>query len=342
MLIIKAILCFLVLIVFPIILGLLLTKFMKEKKNLLWAFVLGYLLEFAILQLLAIPMIFLKVKFTTLLYSWCAIIGLLTIVSLILKRKEWKLRDFQKLFQLKPDILTIITVFLIGMQILFSIRYTHLDEDDAFYVATANVTITENSMYIVAAEDGTYYNGFPTRYVFSPFPLYTAMLSSILNIHPTIVAHTVFPPLFIAMAYSIYWLMGMRLFEKDKKNTSLFLCFLSIIYMWGNFSIYTNFSFLLFRIWQGKAILANIILPSIWLVFFSCMEESKRVNWITLFIAMLASCLVSSMGIALAPITLAGLAFVFAIQQRRISHLLKAGICIVPNIIYGILYLVIK
>ncbi len=338
----KAIQCFFVLIIVPLMLGLLVTKFRKEKKNLLGAWLFGYLLEFAILQLLAIPMIFLKVKFTTLFYSWTGIIVALVGISLILNCRKWNLKSLSKYIPQKPDIMTILAVFLIGIQILISVVYTHIDEDDAFYVATANVTITENSMYCVAAEDGAEYMGFPTRYVLSPFPLYTAIIASILTIHPTIVAHTIFPPIFIAIAYSVYWLIGLRLWEKDKKSASVFLCFLSILYIWGNFSIFTNFSFLLFRIWQGKAMLANVILPSIWLLFLDCVEESKIGNWVTLLISMLASCFISSMGIALAPITLGGLALVFSIREKKIDYLLKSAVCVIPNIVYGILYLVIK
>ena len=99
----------------------------------------------------------------------------------------------------------------------------------------------------------------------------------------------------------------------------------------------------MFRIWQGKAILANIILPSIWLLFLKCVEENKGIiNWLLLIITMLASCLVSSMGIPLAAITLGGLVVVFLVKDKKVSYLIKSGICVIPNIVYGLMYLIMK
>lgn len=308
MILLKIVVCFLILIVVPELLGLLITKFMKQKDSLLDAFVIGYLLEFAILELLAVPMIFCKLKFTTLLYSWSSIIGILLILSITVNTSKFRIKNWMnglKKIIKEMNVLSIIAIVLIAVQIIISIRYTHTDADDAFYVGTANTTLVTNKMYRVSAENGSYYGKFPARYILSPFSLYTAVIASIVKIHPTIIAHTVFPPIFIAIAYMIYTLLAMMLFKEDKKDVSIFLIFLSIIYIWGNFSIRTNFTFLLFRIWQGKAILANIILPSIWLIFLKCVKENENfIHWLTLWIVMLAACHVSSMGIALSSITL--------------------------------------
>lgn len=345
MIILKLIICFLVLIVMPTSLGLLFTRFMKQKNNLLLAFVIGYLCEFAILELLAVPMIFLKLKFTTLMYLWISVVLICTSVSLVKNLKKIDIKeilDKLKKIKDKSNIICILPIILIGIQIIISIAYTHIDQDDAFYVGTATTTIAENSMYIVAAEDGTMYGKLPSRYVLSPFPLYTAIISCILDIKPAIVAHTIFAPLFILLAYTIYTLIAQKLFENDKKDISIFLTLLSVLYVFGNYAIFTNFSFLLFRIWQGKAILANIILPSIWLIFLNCIEENKLINWFVLFITMLAGCFVTEMGIALAPITLFLLAICFAIKYKKIGYLLKSMICMIPSVICFIIFLIIK
>ena len=70
------------------------------------------------------------------------------------------------------------------------------------------------------------------------------------------------------VAYGIYYLIGYELFEKKHKSALLFVLIMSIINIYGNYSIRTTFSFLLFRIWQGKAVLCNIILPLLIYLFF--------------------------------------------------------------------------
>ena len=65
----------------------------------------------------------------------------------------------------------------------------------------------------------------------------------------------------------------------EEINQTFIDILLSIINIFGNYSIRTNFTFLLFRIWQGKAILANIMLPSIWLMIWNYIDNIRK--WLT-------------------------------------------------------------
>lgn len=348
MIILKAIICLFLLIIIPEILGLLITKFMKDK-NILFSFLVGYIIEFAILQIIAVPMIFLKMQYKTLVYSWISIISILTIISVIINFKNIKtsITNFIKNFRIKEifnksNILVFIAIILIAVQIIFSIVFTHNDADDAFYIGTAVTSIYENNMYRVGPENGYYYGQIPYRYVLSPFPMYIAIISSIVGVSPVIIAHSVLQPLFIFLTYAIYVLIADILFKKDKNDISLFLIFLSIIFIFGNISTRANFTLMFFRIWQGKAILANIILPSLWLVFLYCIKENIFINWFIMFLVVLSACLVSEMGLILAPLSLMLLSFVFAIKDKKVSYMLKSIVCIIPSIIYLVVYMIIK
>ena len=59
----------------------------------------------------------------------------------------------------------------------------------------------------------------------------------------------------------------MSLFKNDHKKAMIFLNILAVIYMFGDYSRYTNFVRLLYRTWQGKSLVANITIPFIWYVF---------------------------------------------------------------------------
>ena len=64
MIILKGILALAILFIIPLLIGLLITNFLKdEKNNIILSFVLGYLTEFAICQLLVVPMIFIQSSF---------------------------------------------------------------------------------------------------------------------------------------------------------------------------------------------------------------------------------------------------------------------------------------
>lgn len=338
--IIKLIMCIILFIIIPEFLGMLISKFFKKEENIFFNLILGFIMQFAILEIIAIPMIFFKSYFLLMAKIWFIIVSSLSLLSLILNLKKFN-KIMKNIFnQLKVlPLITIVVLILVGFQTFMLARYAHIDDDDAFYVATATVTIQKGTMYRSCAEDGGYYGGFPTRYVLSPFPLYTAVISHFTNIHPAIIAHTVFPIIFIPLAYILYGIIADKLFNKDKTSVMLFLIILSVVYMFGNYSIRSNFSFLLFRIWQGKALLANILLPFSWIVYLDCIENNKWVNWFILFIICLASCLVSSMGIALMPINIGILGLIFTIKNKKITYLIKSIISVIPCISLGIIYL---
>ena len=137
MIILETILIIYWLVIIPEIIGLLLTKYLKEEKNnVVSAFVIGHLSIFAICQLLSVPMILIHAKFTTLLYTYITVIILISIISLIINKNRLKEITVQTYNYIKtmPKILTIILIILIGLQSGMLVKYAHIDDDDSFYV----------------------------------------------------------------------------------------------------------------------------------------------------------------------------------------------------------------
>ena len=96
--------------------------------------------------------------------------------------------------------------------------------------------------------------------------------------------------------------------------------------------------------WLGRAIFAGIILPLIWRISFDAMnkEQNKINDWISLLFSVLAGCLCSQMAVPLIGISVGTLSLITSIRDKKISYILKSIICIVPCIIVGITYLIIK
>lgn len=359
---IKILLCFVWFVVFPIFIGLLITHFMKkEKNNLLYSILIGYFTEFAIYQLFTIPCTYLGKSFSF-LYNVClSVFGVLCIFSLVLNFREFKniikklIDDFKKF----PKLLALVSLVLILIQCYVVFNYMHVDEDDSNFVAKATISLQTNTLYVYS-DTGSINETFPVRYVFSPFPVYTAAVAKFTGYHPMAIAHTMFPVVFLILIYINFYLLGNKLFNDDKKSSLLFLIFVNIIYMFGDFSLHSNFRFALVRLWQGKAILGNLIIPSLIVIYDSFIQgNTKMPYWISLFITMWAACLVSTMGFALAPIMLAGLTIVHCIRTINIGNPikkenitssfkefvkigLKSLICCAPNFLYALMYAIKK
>lgn len=334
----KLILSIIYFLVVPILLGKLITYFREEKKVITIEIVLGYIFEFAILQLIALPLIFLKSTFKTLLVSYCTIIVILSLLSIILNLKD--LKKCKKIkFNFKQNIiLKVLLTLILSFLIFHSVYFTHIDDDDAYYVAQSLTAIETNTLYEIDPSNGNEYVSSYMRYALSPFPLYMSIASVCTGVHSTIIWHTILPGIMVALSYITYYLFGKKLL-KDEEKTITFLIILSIINIYGNTSAYTTFSHLMLRAWQGKSVLINMILPFLWYTFFECIEENKIVNWIILYITILSACLVSGMGIVLTPISLGILTLVFSIKDKNCKYLLKSGIGLIFCVIYALIYI---
>ena len=356
----KGLMILLILLIIPELVGLFILRFFKkENTNLILAFIVGYLTEFAVCQLIAVPYIYLEKTLTELINVLAIIFGSISVLSIVINLTNVKnivISCFNYIKKM-PKLLSILVVILIGLQVYSFVGYMHIDDDDSFYVGTATVSVQTDSLFKYSAATGEEnVENQLSRYRLGPFPIYLAVISKIIDIHPAIVAHTIMPIVFVPLVYMIYGLIGNELFNKDKKRVHYFLMIMSIINIWGNYSVRTTFSFFLIRIWQGKALLASMILPLIILLFIKAEENNYKFNYcLLLFITILAGNLTTTMGIALPPMELILLAVVYEISKIKfkkskeektgignaIINLTKCFICCVPSIIYGIAYLII-
>lgn len=353
----KILLSILIFIIVPELLGLIITKFMKkEKNNLIFALILGYLIEFSICQIITVPMIFAEKSFSELFDIYIKINIGLSIFSILLNITRLKelIKEAFKSIKETPKVLIIIVILLVTFQVYVLAEYMHIDDDDAFYVGTAVTTLETDTIYKYSPTTGSLSGEHnDLRYKLGPFPIYYAIMSKIIDIHPAIFAHTIMPMIFIPLTYMVWGLLGKCLFKSDKEKTLIFIIFINIITLWGNYSTRNNFTFFLFRIWQGKAILANMFVPAVWVLYLICKEEGYRfINYITLFILILAGCLTTTMGIALPPLSLMLIAAADELSKinlkdlksfkfwKACGNLIMCLICCVPAIVYGLAYFI--
>ncbi len=358
----KILLCFLWFIFIPILLGMNITHFMKkEKNNLFYSILIGYFTEFAIFQLFTIPFTYLNKSFNS-LYNVCIeIIFLLCIISIIINRNEFKnvFVDIKNNIKNTPKLLTLACFIIIFIQCFVVFKYMHIDEDDSNFVAKATISLQTNTLYVYS-DTGTVNSTFPVRYVFSPFPVYTAAVAKFTDYHPTAIAHTAFSVMILILIYINFYLLGMKLFNDNKKDALLFLFFVNVIYIFGDITFHSNFRFALVRLWQGKAVLGNLIIPSLIVIYDSFVQgDTKLPYWICLLITMWSACLVSTMGLALAPLMLGGLTIVHCFRILNFNRKSKKGdftkailsfvnlgfkslICCAPNVLYAIMYAIKK
>lgn len=327
--------------VIPFFTGLLHTRRkMQDADSVLHNWVSGFVICLGIFQLIAIPCIFLEKSLTTLSIVYIGILVIISVVSLVWngKRVPQIVRSFWNMLKQTPWI-TIFAVLVILFQVYMYAAYTHIDDDDAFYVATALTSVEEDSLFQTNPYTGEEYSAFPARYVLSPFPIFIAALSRLSGIHATLLAHTFLPVVLLPLIYAVICLIGYELFQHNRKNTACFVLITAIVQMFASTTVYMQGSFMLLRIWQGKAVLVAALLP--FLFYLGIRGTTEKLDWSMIVVSMFACCMVSSMGIALGAVMLGIMGLVLAIIKKNVWIFGKMCLCAVPNLLYMIIYVLL-
>lgn len=316
----------------------------EREGNLAKPVLSGYFVMFALFEVMCVPATFLNISFSDLCFGYGSVVLVWAIVSLAIKRKRmWNcLKNFFADLCHMP-LLGYVALALIAVQIGAYIIGTATDADDAMYVATATTSLHTDGIFTHNCYSGRPSSVLPKRYVLSPFPIFLAFLSRVTGFHPTVMAHTILPIFLVSACYLVYSLWGRKLSGDDRKSQSLFLIFVSLVHMFSYYTVYTQGTFLLIRIWQGKAVLAAMLLPALFYYGWLYFEEEKTgiLEWLRLCFLMTSCCLVSSMGIMLAPIMLGILALVCGLPKWRWKRIGSAFFSCLPSMILALVYLVL-
>lgn len=336
------------LLVVPAAAGMILTRYTDKRRSLCFSVVCGYAGLFAVAQIIIVPGIFLKVSLTTVVWIYRVAALAAAAAGLLLGFRDLKgmvTGAFRKRKPVKISerVLLSIAVLLVAVQMAVAMIMVHHDADDSFYVASASTAVYTDTIFAYNPYTGNPYRQLPSRYVLSPFPIYEAILTRLVGVEVPYLVYTIFPVFMIGLAYLVYWLWADLLFCGDRKQQALFMIFISAVQVFSNYSVYTAGTFLLLRIWQGKAVLAGILLPATAYMCARLMaREPKGGGWPVLFCLQLAACLVSSMGIILSALMVGIYAFVCGVCAWDWKKVGKALFCCAPNLIFAIIYIVIR
>ena len=295
-------------------------------------YLFGLIIMFALFEVITVPLTFMKCSLTVVSILFVLSCFIFLIFG-ILKNKVQIRSLFGNVYLHKGSFFGYSAWIIILFQIFFVVTHTHIDDDDAWYVGTAVTSYITDTLNIISPYTGDLLAMLPSDYTLSPFPIFYAMLARLINIHPTILMHTVAPFFWIGASYMVYYLIACILF-KSGRDRECFMFILSIFNIFANFSVRSVSTFMLFRIWQGKATLCSLIVPLVYYVFMLCIEEkSGAKNWILLFMLVLAGCMVSSMGVFLVSVLLVILATIFSVLGRKVKIAINTLFCIIPCVI---------
>ena len=316
--------------------------FFLNKKTFSEAYLYGQVAMWGLFELIAVPMVYFRASFNALFIVYtCAILVPVAFgvrkMFLFLRKGEIAKPKIQ--FNLFFALAALLILYQAGIYI-FGV---HLDEDDARWIAEANDALVKNRMLLHNPATGEYIGRFVgemVKDVFSPWSMYVAVLGRLTQVPPVVIAHTVYAPVLLLLSYSVYNRIGKNLF-KGKTEQGIFLLMVAVINLFMAGNVYTQSVFTLTRIWQGKAVVAAVMIPLFLLLLLEIEKENTVSNWLWLVCGGAAACLFSGMGIAIAVILIAVYGG-YAVVCRRWKRIPLFLLALAIPVTYGLLYMRLK
>ncbi len=303
-----------------------------------WNF--GMVLMHAIFEIVVLAGTFTKMTLKNVTVFYFAILSVaIMIVGLIGNRTKKRVFSVGKIPSFSKKEMTLLLRVLVGIlyQILFVCLGLQSDADDAYYVGMAMTSFQTDTISVYHP-----YLGTPVKlktmanYVLSPYPIFWAMWSKVLKIHPAILMRSILPAINIAWSYVVYRLLAKKIFLTERKRI-IFLLIVVLANLFGAYSDRTSAVFLLQRVWQGKGALAAILIPMLWYLLIRLRKEGENTYvYVELFVTILAACLTSSMALFLCPVLMGAFGLEYLISERRWSVVGRLILCTLPCIVLAI------
>lgn len=330
----------LILVIIPMLAGNGLLSLLKIKKNMAAIYLSGLLLIWAIVQLVAVPMVLLKQSFTL---TFTVIAVLVAVCCLYGGYKhrffEWKRPGW-------TEWVAVLISLLCAAGLLFITLVTqHTDADDARFVVNAVDMLRTDTLFLTNPATGEaleIWEGELFKDVTAPWAVFIAWCAKLTGTHATVMAHTVLPQVLLLAAFSVWWLLSEVFFKRELTNRCIFFCLLILLNIYGNFSVYSQETFLLSRIWQGKAAVAGIGIPAVYLIGSWIYQEEKLRYSVLLIMLNLSLCLLSGMGLIIGALMTGCMGLVYGIAKKNWKLCLVIWLSCIPNIAYYAIHLMIQ
>ncbi len=341
--------------ILPMAAGMLPAAFVeKYQKNILFMWICGTIEVWAFFQVLSVPFIIREKGFQEMAtyYGYlCIALAGIGILVWIIRIKKY---PFYRLVSAESNDKKNLTKFFWGifivlllMQVGAAAFLAFADGDDAYYVATSLISLDSNTMYEKLPYTGGF-TGLEMRHAVAPFPVWISFLAKISGMHAGVISHIVLPIVLIPMTYAIYGLIGRKIYPRNEKMFPVYMIFVSILVLWGNYSISTTETFLITRTRQGKAALGNVIIP--FLIFLLLLmgekiQEKKKVPLTYWYIAInlvTAACLCSALGAFLAAMLLGVFCLCQIACNKQWRLVLPTLLSCIPAIVFVGIYALLK
>lgn len=324
--------------------GVLLTKSLKSEKNrALLAIVTGFFATHVVFEAVALPMIISLRPLSNLTVIWGVFSVAVIFLSILCDIRFWT----QSMTRAREAISSAtggekIVFFLLAVVLIFQVVhmafYREGSPDSAYYIGTVSTAVYTDTMGRFNPYTGAPYSEMKIRYIFSAYPMYQAVMCQIFKIPALMQTWLVMSETVVLLSNGIFYLMGRQLFPKSRVKACL-MVFGAFIVEFGTTTIFSAGQFLMHRTYEGKAVLAAIILPMMVYCLLRILENASPRNWLFFWLVSTSGFVISMSSLFVIPVAVSALLIPYIICNRQWKAIIPYVLCLLPYMIVGAAYL---
>ena len=344
MLIVKAILAVIINLIVYFAIGSLIVSTKDERRSAILCMGTGFFVYYGLFFICVLPLMFTYRTLSTLTLIWGIAVGAIVAVAIILRGRIMAEMIREAAARIKSDRkCAIILAVIIILQTFIIVRSYDFTLDAAYYVANVTTTLDTDMINIYDPFTGAWQDHFELRYAFATYSINDAFLCRVFGLPALVGTKTVMASTVAILSNIMYLGISDELFRKDTRKVTVMMT----VICWVNFTfvtLYTASNFLITRTYEGKAVLGNITVPFIFLLFTVLLSEDvPKHYWLMLFAAAFGSTTITSSANMLVPAEISILLIPYIIMKKKWKLIPKWILMLLPGVVMmGIYVLYVK
>lgn len=272
--------------------------------------------------------------------TWVPIVCIILIVSLVINIKNIKVLLNESCAFIKENKFVSLAIFIVVFAQIIIVTCTYnFTLDAAYYVSNVTTSLDTNMINVYDPFTGMWQDHYEVRYLFATYSINDAVICSLFSIPALIETKLTMSGIVIILVNVIYVKIANYLFKDDKKGVAVMTAVIFFVNLMF-YTIFTSSLFLLTRTYEGKTVVGNLSVLTIFYIFMLLINDEKIESpWISIFLISLGSMTISSSGNMLIPAELSVLFVPYTFIKKSIKPLPKIIACMLPGVVMVLVYI---
>ncbi|MCR5507526.1 MAG: hypothetical protein K6F34_02445 [Lachnospiraceae bacterium] len=342
--------------------GSLITRKKDHKCPFLLSVVVGFFFYyFVFFFVCVIPMKYYR-PLSMLTKMWVPTVAVIVLLSAVLNGSRWVgwLRNAAGYVKKHPAVTLCILLIVLIQAVLVSCTY-NFTLDAAYYVANVATSVETDMMNVYDPFTGAWQDHYEMRYFFATYQMQDSVVCQLTGIPALIWTKSVMAVTVMVLTNIVYLLVARELFiygdlfkgsataksadeslsrSNSRAEASVVIMMAVMLVINLTFiTIYTSSLFLMTRTYEGKAIVGNLAVITLFYLFMRMNDDRMSIRpWLLNFVVCFGAATISSSANMLLPVELTVLFLPMIVRKKAWRMIPGYFACVIPGVVFSLIF----